>query len=123
MAAESADRRIRALGRHAGIAASPTAAAGAGVGGATTGHARRELADPPTAIAYESGFRYTVDAADTILTREERAAYEEKGFHVVRGLVPEPELRKYERQFEKVRHVMVVLGCIGWCVLHGVRVC
>ena len=47
-----------------------------------------------------SGFRYTVDGS--ILTAEQRMAYEKDGFLVIRGLVGQEQLDTYRQRFKDI---------------------
>lgn len=48
-------------------------------------------------------YRYTLDASsEGVLDREQRQSYEEKGFFVVKGLVPQHHLDTYRERFRQI---------------------
>lgn len=72
--------------------------ASSGVGAATrsSGGAAGEKAFPA------GRYRYTLDASSALLSQEQRQFYEENGFLIVKGLVPQHKLDLYRERFRQI---------------------
>lgn len=79
MSSETSERRLQALLGHL-----------------------RPAADSPAGVNVSGGasYRYTLDSS--VLTPEQRAAYEENGFVVVRRLVGEDKLKVFRDRFREI---------------------
>lgn len=63
--------------------------------------AMQVLEDPALFSTYgnlEAGFRFTVDAANSLLTKEQREFYEENGYIVIKDLVDHHDINNYSRR-------------------------
>ena len=70
--------------------------ASSGVGGASLSSGAGERALP------SGRYRYTLDASSSLLSPEQRQFYEENGFLVVKGLVPQQKLDLYRERFRQI---------------------
>jgi phytanoyl-CoA hydroxylase len=66
-------------------------------------------------------YTYTSSEADSVLTPEQRAFYEENGFLIIKNLVPKQKLAKYRSRFEDI--CTGKMSTYGMTLMRDVAIC